>query len=365
MRQVLILIFVGSTVCMVAVAVGCGSYPLTETSDPTDDAMAGIGNKAENKDGASGGDLQATEDSGVINEAAVAARCLVGGGKGAWTRVESGIKVGLRGVWSSGCDDVYVSGDNGIWRSTDSGTTWRLDYDAAGARGPTLALWGSGPGDVYAGGFEGIIHSRHGGPWTTERSSFGAGGGYPIMAIWGSAADDIYAGSWKGGLYHSHGNGHWKGVFPPNPDVAVTHIWGSSGMDVYAGPSCSHTSGDDKWSHDAACVTWGSSASDLYLLTPVFRSTGTSTIETTDIFHSANGAPGDAELHAPTVLADLDGSSECNIFAVGGGGLIFHSSGSGSWAQESNADTHDLAAVWAGGCGAYAVGAGGTILRRQ
>jgi hypothetical protein len=68
---------------------------------------------------------------------------------------------------------------------------------------------------------------------------------------------------------------------------------------------------------------------------------------------------------ASVLISDLSGSSATDVYAVGSKGMILHSNGDGVWTRETNADTNDLSAVWAGSCGAYAVGANGTILWRS
>ncbi len=68
----------------------------------------------------------------------------------------------------------------------------------------------------------------------------------------------------------------------------------------------------------------------------------------------------------PTNLYAVWGSGPNDVYAVGAGGIILHSTGKGDWASQTSNTPSDLLAVWGSGPNdVYAVGAGGVIDHRK
>jgi hypothetical protein len=59
------------------------------------------------------------------------------------------------------------------------------------------------------------------------------------------------------------------------------------------------------------------------------------------------------------------GSSASDIYVVGEGGVIMHSTGGGNWSPQTSGVSTDLYAVWGTGSHVYAAGAGGVIVHSQ
>ena len=82
------------------------------------------------------------------------------------------------------------------------------------------------------------------------------------------------------------------------------------------------------------------------------------------ILHSSGDGSWSAQTSGVTVELDaVWGSGAADIYVVGASGTILHSTGNGTWTAQSGAPTDNLHAVWGSGAGdVYAVGTAGTIL---
>jgi hypothetical protein len=253
-----------------------------------------------------------------------------------WMAQSSGTTNNLDAVWGSGPGDVYVVGDSTVLHSTGAGT-----WTAQALPGPVVSagniglrsVWGSSMSDVYAVGDGAVVvHSTGAGTWTLQNGPVTGG----FFGVWGSSATDVYAtsGGSNGAFAYSTGNGTWIGSSPGSiGGLALTAIWGSGAGDIYA------TGGSNSLGGDGILHSTGGGTSATWTMELNLGFTTTSQV------------------------LGLWGSGSGDVYAVGEGGTIYHSTGNGTWTSQTSGTSQDLSAVWGSGSGdVYAVGASGTVL---
>ena len=170
-------------------------------------------------------------------------------------------------------------------------------------------VWGSGPTDIYAVGFGGVIlHSTGDGVWQQQQTPL------PTVFgdVFGSGPDEIYAaavdscihpgcaldgGRTPGGLFRSTGNGIWTDV-TPSAIVVASSVW------LY-GHSQGYVAGADYNGYSLLHLHEDGSFTNEVL---------------------------------PSQIGRVRGSSASDVYALGGYGLIYHSSGDGNWSQQATDD---------------------------
>jgi hypothetical protein len=271
----------------------------------------------------------------------------------------------IRDVWAASTTDAFALGTNwpfsGPYFLRYDGRQWS-GMNSPGVDvedGSLLAMWGSSGNDVFAvgsfwpyGGYDYRAYVAHydGATWSPMEVGSRNCGATPsfncyveLTGVWGSSGHDVYAvGSFHISqddedqaviLYY---DGHqWSEVLRENR-LHLYNVWGSSATDVYATGStlvpsglCGGclTGGDGairhfdgrSWSSITSPTSaglgaiWGSSSTDIYLLTGDRRS----------IWHF-NGAGWTQMTTAAGGLIDVWGSSATDVFAVGENGTILH-----------------------------------------
>jgi hypothetical protein len=272
----------------------------------------------------------------------------------------------LRGVWTGSAADAFAVGaDYPAYLTTFlgySGAQWsQIPSPAVNVEGGLItAIWGSSGTDVFAVGslwpfaefsYEAYVAHYDGTTWSPMQLNPGGcssgGGGLGCFVelgdVWGSSATDVYAvGNShvvdappdRAVILHYDGQ-QWLEAFS-EPNLELRKVWGSSANDVYAvgnllvpsdecqecqvrGEGAIRHFNGTSWSTVPSPVgtplgaIWGSSPTDIYLLTAA-ASSGT-------IWHFDGSAWSPINTGA-SGLSDIWGSSATDVFAVGENGTI-------------------------------------------
>jgi hypothetical protein len=304
---------------------------------------------------------------------------------------------GLNDVWASATDDAFaVGGSAGAGQILHyDGTTWTESPVVAG--GELVAIWGATENDVIAVGDQGIIVHYDGMEWSPRDS----GTTSRLAAVWGSGSDDVFAAGAGGVIVHYDGNA-WSQMVS-GTDVNLTALWGVDGGLVYAaGENGVLLRYDGAWSQTSSPTglswrdLWGVGADRIFALdessTIYFHDgaswytldhiqgivSGLGGTDVTNLFAVGNvGGNGmiwknhgfslvDTERPQPDLaIADVWGSDDANVFAVGDSGMILHYDGNsaGTFSEMTSPTTARLTGVWGNSADdVFAVGDGGVIL---
>jgi hypothetical protein len=220
--------------------------------------------------------------------------------------------VGLRDVWAASPTDVFAVGDAGAIAHFD-GTAWAEVQTSI--TDDLRCIYGFAADDIYAAGYEPSstcrVYHFDGQSWT-EDSTIDA---TPIC-LWGTQEGDLWM---SGGFVFAKFDGtSWEQTYTSNPynglwGASSSRVWGctgmSGGLDLYDGTN---------WTHEWCCLG--------------------------------------------TALRAIHGTSDSDIFTVGGHGGIVHFDGS-QWTQD---DTQLWATLWdvwcAPGGDVFVVGEQGLLL---
>jgi hypothetical protein len=256
-------------------------------------------------------------------------------------------------VWGSGPNDVYAVGKSGnaavIYHSAGDG---HWTPQPAGMLGMASSVWGSGPNDVYVTVGGALLHSTGDGTWSVQTVSNVA-----ALNMWGSSANDVYLPAGSGGVLHSTGDGTWTAQTLGGASCGITAIWGTSATNVYfAGgtgtggdtPCIVHGPGaptaetipplPDMYRRDIYTM-WGSGPNDIYAVgngNEIMHSTGDGTWTLQD------SPPGSA---LGGVFEDVWGSGPNDVYVVGDMSGVAHSSGDGVWTLDPSLNNRPLG-IW-------------------
>lgn len=148
-----------------------------------------------------------------------------------WSKVRSSPGWGIKDVWCSARDDVFIVHLDGYVSHYD-GNEWTRQAENT-ADWSLLTVWGSAPDNVFAGGENNeraIILHYDGMQWTETYTGTEEG---RILSIWGSSGEDVYAAGYEGEcrLWRLSGS-EWVRVTDYTLD-SCADIWGSAGDDIY------------------------------------------------------------------------------------------------------------------------------------
>jgi len=112
-----------------------------------------------------------------------------------WSKMNSGTRAWLYGVWGSSASNVFAVGGKGTilhydghtWSKMNSGTTAALSD-----------VWGTSASDIFALGDRGTILHYGGSTWSEMRSGTRAW----LYGVWGSSASDVFAVGDRGTILH-------------------------------------------------------------------------------------------------------------------------------------------------------------------
>ncbi|MBI5545343.1 MAG: hypothetical protein HY901_15755 [Deltaproteobacteria bacterium] len=138
------------------------------------------------------------------------------------------------------------------------------------------SLWGSGSNDVWVGGREGLFH-WDGQSWSNRSADLASADRYRLIVedLWGSGPDDVWAGVWPSEVYHWDGSS-WALAYVGNDSSVVNdrRLWGAGRGDVWI----LNDKGATHWNGSAFEYTrlledeeemsavWGSSSTDVWFL---------------------------------------------------------------------------------------------------
>ncbi|HZS41762.1 MAG TPA: hypothetical protein VFF06_33265 [Polyangia bacterium] len=266
------------------------------------------------------------------------------------------------GVWARP-GDVYAVGSAGLIIHSTGDGTWSTPR-TSGTTNRLRCVWGDpASGDIYVGGeLNTLLHSTDGVTWTQEVLSTPLD---TINAIWGSSKSDLYAvGTHVGGeIVHSTGGGVWstpQGT-SPNPTAFFDGVGGSSSSNLFAagGRVIYRSTGNTNWA-----VDYTDAATNLNFFW-VYAADATNIYVVGDhgIFYSTANGSWSNQLPG-TLWESVWASSPTDIFAVGAGGTIKHSTGTaGSWADQNSGVIGLLRSVYGTSASdVYAVGAQNSIV---
>jgi len=278
---------------------------------------------------------------------------------------------GLRGVWGSSADDVWVVGAAGTIFHFD-GESWQPF--ASGTEDDLQAVHGTGPGDVWAVGDDTIVR-WDGEVWTEELAGMDLF--EMLLGVWcerpgkvwmSGVAIDMNQGLMR--VFEEDGAVDASGQPEDLWDFALTSdatslwdVWGAGPEDIWSGGTryggggyVVHGGGQafDAVGYDGGAprAIWGTAVDDVWIAPyegAMHHWDGT----------TWSAAPG-AEVQK---LIGAGGSARDDAWAVGLDGAIFHWDGA-SWEPSDAGTTANLSSVWAAARDdAWIVGAAGTVLR--
>jgi hypothetical protein len=287
--------------------------------------------------GGVGGDSNATCPGGW---------CLVSG-----TTTSSGPH--LRGVWGTGPDDAWAVGVGGLILHWD-GATW--SETASGTAGDLHAVWAASTSDAWAVGGGGVILHWNGAAWTTVVQ---VGNGPGFNAVWGAGSGDVWAVGDAGTAMHWDG-GAWSAIATGTAE-SLTSVSGSGTADVWAAAPLGilHWNGKS-WSEDRGPVAFPGDAIWTGSPNEAWDVGGTRALHWDGMTWTVPTFGGGDLFNG--IYFGVWGSGPADVWAVGGGGVISHSTGL-DWTFSTSGTGVDLRAVWGSGPGdVWAVG-DGAILR--
>ena len=263
---------------------------------------------------------------------------------------DSGTTQNLFGVWGSGPNDVFAVGDGTILHSSNDGAAWQAQ--TSGTTQTLSGVWGSGPNDVFAVGDGGVIlhSSNDGASWQAQTS-----GSHAILSgVWGSGPNDVFAVGGNGVILHSCNDGASWQAQTSGTTQSLDGVWGSGPNDVFAVGT-----GVDR--DPALTVHWApgrprtrdrrsrlkrrlGERPQRRLRRGPDRHDPALGERRRLVAAQTSGSPPTAQLFG------VWGAGPNDVFAVGVGGVILHSSNDGaSWAAQISGTTQDLFGVWGSG----------------
>ncbi len=215
---------------------------------------------------------------------------------------------------------VFATSDTNVFAASDR-TVYHFDgaqwTEATTAPEAIFDLWSSGPDDAYAVGTNGLLLHFDGTSWTQAS-------GLPTtdldcISVWGSAADDVYVPTTEAGVMHFDGTS-WSTL--SNTPAAIREFFGVDGELLALGYSSVYRRDGAGWTDLGGPgvlglhTMWGSALDDLYVIGHGFwHFDGT----------SWSGVP----LPITPTLYAVWGTGPNDVFASGVEGALLHYDGTG------------------------------------
>lgn len=281
-----------------------------------------------------------------------------------WKTKTSGVIEDLHAVFGVSGVVLAVGAGGTIVRSADDGATW--ERRTSGTTQALNAIWGTA-NDLTAVGDNVVLHSSDAGlTWSVVPN---------LNNLWKGAHGLPSGARWIVGYGGSNvamatgANGSGLQLFTTGGKIAAVGnaVWMGAQDDIYVATGFSHTgamyhgTGDGAWvsqdtqSH-AFYAVWGSSRTDVYAVG-----------EGGMMRHSSGGGAWQPLVGGTTSsLYSVWGSSAADVFVVGGEGTILHTSDGATFVRQPSNVTITLRAVWGfDASNVFAVGQQGTILHRE
>lgn len=124
--------------------------------------------------------------------------------------------------------DVWVGGQQGLYRVVDGGGKPALAKYNPSPYGNYLGISGSDPDHVWAVGMTGVVAFWDGKVWKSQAS----GSSIALRAVWAAAPNAVFAVGEKGQILRFDGT-QWKSMQSPTL-LTLYSVWGTSDKDVWA-----------------------------------------------------------------------------------------------------------------------------------
>ena len=264
-----------------------------------------------------------------------------------WSQVTSGTAKALTSVWVESATRAFILGYDGT-ALVFNGTSWSPDTTLPGTAN-VFALHG-GAGELWGAGTGGGLWRRTGAGW----SFISSGSSEVFHTVFVAGANDVWASGLRSGVYHWNGSS-LEPVARASTN-AIMSIWGSAPNDLwgvghagliehYDGTTWTRLSSEPTMREDIRGM-WRAPNGDLWA---AFAES------------VSGGVPGEAP--AGTLLRRRDGvweaipagtnarfnavwgTSDSDIWAVGGAGTIVHFDGT-SWSRVPSNTTSSLSGIW-------------------
>ncbi len=223
-------------------------------------------------------------------------------------------------------------------------------------RNQLRTAWGSSGDNVYAVGDYGTLLHFNGVAWSDLSDNIPwSGTARNIYGIWGTAADNVYCAADTGVLYHYDGTA-WNRLTTDTTNK-FREVWGLSESDVYVvGDKATilHFDGTDGDNMTAPAGTptlqgaWGTARDNMYFVGGTSKSDPQGSLEAVIVHYDGfNWTTQWTGLEAQKLKA-VWGSTGTDIFAVGDGGTILHSTDGTSWSEVQHGFSYDgeIRSMW-------------------
>jgi cysteine-rich repeat protein len=239
------------------------------------------------------------------------------------------------------------------------------------------ALWGSAHDDIYAVGERTPddlfpVHHYDGRTWSNVPLVFpGDPASVALYDVWGSSTDSVYAVGEEGMVIHTQANGDWTQL-DIGTNATLRGIWGSAGDDIYVvgfmgsdGPTLMHYDGAT-WEPRGERIPepidfegiWGRGPADIYAVGAAVDGDALPG----RVLHFDGGAWTVVSRDWP-YLADIRGTSDGRLVAVGDQGFVIERHDDGTWIESASRMSSGLIGAWASERDRmFAVGRSGDIL---
>jgi cysteine-rich repeat protein len=238
------------------------------------------------------------------------------------------------------------------------------------------ALWGTAPGDVYAVGERApydlhLVHHYDGLAWSNVDLNFpGASDIAALYDVWGTGADSVHAVGDYGMVIRYQASSGWTRI-DIGTAATLRGVWGSADNDIYVvgfvgagGSTLMHYDGVE-WKSRGAEISepidfegiWGIGPADVYAVGVAVDDEHPGRVLHFD------GSAWEVVVRNQPYLADIHGTADGRLVAVGEDGFILERRADGVWIDTARGMSRGLTDVWASENGRmFAVGRSGDIL---
>ena len=254
-----------------------------------------------------------------------------------WERIENLNVFNVNSIAINSNDDIFVTADDSIFRSTDGGNEWISLNTPTPDYTNFRIMFISHNGDIYAGSFNEIYRSTDdGNNWTNISSHF------MVNSIYGMVEDtsnNLYvAGCFSGVLRSTNNGSQWIQVLDsadvhgiailPSQEI-IAGCYGRGGQKAFRSADYGESWQEYSWGFTSLiCNSTG-------LLFAVAGSAGTHTLSGSNyVFRSITmGQPGDSVYKCidGNLIYDIVTDNNNQVFAIGSSGIVSSTDNGNSW----------------------------------